>query len=77
VKIKQKKSTKKTLIVSAACIAVCADLPNPSAADALLASESGASVETTLNAGSKSWRLKSAVRRLNLLSNPEPQKFRT
>jgi hypothetical protein len=30
-----------------------------------------------LNAGSKSWRLKSTVRRLNLLSKPELQKFRT
>ena len=37
---------KKTVIVSAACIAVCAGLPNPSVADALSASESGASVET-------------------------------
>jgi len=37
---------KKTLIVSAACIAVYAGLPNPSVADAFLASESGASVET-------------------------------
>lgn len=37
---------KKTLIVSAACIAVYAGLPNPSVADAFIASESGASVET-------------------------------
>jgi hypothetical protein len=37
---------KKKLIVSAACIAVCVGLPNPSVADALSASESGASVET-------------------------------
>jgi hypothetical protein len=37
---------KKTLIVSAACIAVYAGLPNPSVADAPLASESGERVET-------------------------------